>query len=175
MGTEFADTNIAGPDETQAMVAELHRTHYVSLVRLAGRLLDERTLAEEVVQDAFLAVHDGRARPRSGKEAPYLRSMVMNGARSRLRRRQLHDRLPHEAPRTACPAEDAALLHCERERLLAAVRMLPARQRQVLTLRYFDDLSEAQIAAALGISAGSVKTHASRGLRTLATTLIEAA
>lgn len=156
-------------------IDHLYRRHYRPLVGLAARLLDERSEAEEVVQDAFLAFHDGRAHPRPGHEDAYLRSMVMNGARSRMRHRQVEDRHRPLRPPNAGPTDERALLGCERDRVGAALAALPTRQRQVVVLRYFVDLSEAQIADALGISTGSVKTHASRALRALAPLLAEAA
>jgi RNA polymerase sigma factor (sigma-70 family) len=75
------------------------------------------------------------------------------------------------APEPAGSAESSAM-QCDETRLVVReLRALPVRQREVLTLRYYLDLSEAEIAATLGISTGSVKTHAHRGLATLATRL----
>jgi RNA polymerase sigma factor (sigma-70 family) len=70
-------------------------------------------------------------------------------------------------------ADVGALASEEQARVLAALRRLPVRQREALVLRYYADLSEAEIAAAMGVSAGSVKTHAHRGLATLAELLGE--
>jgi RNA polymerase sigma factor (sigma-70 family) len=92
---------------------------------------------------------------------------VMNLARSRMRRRIVarrhHSRPAGDAP----PAEEAVLLREDQREVLAALRGLPGRQRECLALRYFHDLSEAEIATALGISTGSVKTHTSRGIAAL--------
>jgi len=119
------------------------------------------------VQDAFVNVWRRPPDLREEDRLPaYLRSAVLNGARSAVRRRGVERRhlravaSPTEAPEARLAADD--------HRVLAALRSLPTRQREVLALRYYLDLSEAEIADTLGISPGAVKTHASRGLATLA-------
>jgi RNA polymerase sigma-70 factor (sigma-E family) len=149
-------------------LADAYREHYRSLVRLASVLVDDVGRCEEIVQDAFVRVW--RRPPVLGGDdrlPAYLRSAVLNGARSHLRRRSVERRHLRSVaqPRTA---PEARPLTGDDQRVLAALRALPARQREVLALRYHLDLSEAEIAATLGISAGSVKTHAHRGLATLA-------
>ncbi len=144
-----------------------YREHYRTLVRLASLLVDDVGRCEEIVQDAFVKVWR-RPPDLSGEDRlpAYLRSAVLNGARSHLRHRGVERRhlralaSPAEAPDARRPDDHA--------RVLAALRSLPDRQREVLALRYYLDLSEAEIAATLGVSAGSVKTHAHRGLATLA-------
>jgi RNA polymerase sigma-70 factor (sigma-E family) len=148
-------------------LAAAYREHYRSLVRLASLLVEDVGRCEEIVQDAFVKVWR-RPPDLSGEDRlpAYLRSAVLNGARSHLRhrgveRRHLHAvATPAAAPDAHLPEDDA--------RVLAALRSLPDRQREVLALRYYLDLSEAEIAATLDISPGSVKTHAHRGLATLA-------
>lgn len=166
-----------GAEAGQATLVELYAAHYRSLLKLASLLLDDRTACEEVVQDAFLAVVRRGLDDVSGPKAPaYLRSAVLNGARSHLRRRVVRDRVRPLRPvpsGTVGSPEDEAERHDEERAVLGALRSLPTRQREVLVLRYWMDLSEAEIAATLGISAGSVKTHAHRGLHALATTLEE--
>jgi RNA polymerase sigma factor (sigma-70 family) len=71
-------------------------------------------------------------------------------------------------------AEQGALLALEHRSVLDALRRLPERQREVLVLRYYGDLTEAEIADALKISRGAVKSHASRGMAALRTTLEDA-
>ncbi len=149
--------------EARTDLASLHGLHYASLVRLAA-LLGDRSVAEEVVQDAFVRVHI--AGDRVHDPLPYLRRAVVNGARSSLRRREVRRRAPLEVVRDVPPPDD-------REDVMRALRGLPARQRECLVLRFYNDLSEADIAAALGISPGSVKTHTSRGLAALGKTLEE--
>ncbi len=152
-------------------LAMLHREHYASLVRLATLVLDDVGVAEQVTQDAFVRLHLRWGGLRRLEAAPaYLRSAVLNGARSHLRRRKVSDR--HDARRTVAPAvatpEAAALGRDDHDRLVAALRRLPARQREAVALRYYLDLSEADIAATMGVSAGSVKSHLHRGLASLA-------
>ena len=149
-------------------LTELYREHYRSLVRLAALLLDDVAAAEEVVQDAFVQLHRSWARVNEpSKRASYLRSIVMNGARSRARRRAAGRRLEVVSDQSAASAETFAVQHEDRREVLAALRALPDRQRECLALRYYLELSEAEIAAALGISAGSVKTHTHRGIAAL--------
>ena len=150
-------------------LSDLYRAHFRSLVRLAALLLDDVPTAEEVVQDAFVQLHRNWSRVEDeSKRAAYLRSIVLNGARSRTRRRATRRRLEAvAAPRAHESAETFALQSEERRTVLAAMRALPDRQRECLVLRYYLDLSEAEIAATLGISAGSVKTHTHRGIAAL--------
>jgi RNA polymerase sigma-70 factor (sigma-E family) len=154
-------------------VEGLYRTERDSLVRLAGLLLDEPGACEEVVQDAFIALHLHRGSVAADRVPAYLRSAVLNAARSRLRRRRVADRLGRIRPGSPLTPEDETVLGERRAAVLAAVRHLPRRQQEVVVLRYWLDLSEAEIAATLGISAGSVKTHASRGLAAVARRLGE--
>lgn len=154
-------------------VEVLYRAQRVDLVRLAGLLLDEPGACEEVVQDAFVALHLHRGAVAEDKVPAYLRSAVLNAARSRLRRRRVAERLGRVLPGTPPSPEDEAMLGDRRATVLAAVRRLPRRQQQVVVLRYWLDESEADIAATLGISAGSVKVHASRALAAVARTLGE--
>jgi RNA polymerase sigma-70 factor (sigma-E family) len=153
-------------------LAALHREHYRSLVRLASLLVDDVGTCEEIVQEAFVKVWQRGGRIRDAERMPaYLRSAVLNGARSHLRGLQVRRRHLQSAPDPVDSAEATAVVGDEQRRVLAALRSLPDRQREVLALRYYLDLSEAEIAATLGISSGSVKTHAHRGLAALATRL----
>lgn len=157
------------PDEA---VTHLYAAHYRSLVRLAALLLRDTAVAEEVTQDAFVSLHRSWRRLTDPDRAlAYLRQSVVNGARSALRRRAVADRLAAPAAADAASAEQGALLALEHQEVLAALRSLPQRQREVLVLRYYVDLAEADIAEALGISRGAVKSHASRGMAALRTAL----
>lgn len=156
---------------TGETLAALHREHYRSLVKLAALLIDDPATCEEVVQDAFVSVFRSAARVRDEAKLPaYLRSAVLNGARSHLRKRQVRSRLRVvDGPASdAASAEAGALLQDEHQAMLAVLRTLPDRQRDVLVLRFYLDLSESEIAATLGIAAGTVKTHTRRGLDALA-------
>lgn len=147
----------------------LFRAHHRDLVRLAALLVDDQGRAEEVVQDAYVALARRGAAGLDDPEA-YLRTAVLNNARSALRRRRVRRRhLRSVDPDLASPgADQAVLLDEDARRVLAALDQLSSRQREVLVLRYWADLSEAEIATSLGISAGSVKTHAHRGTTALA-------
>ena len=164
------------PGADQA-ITELYAAHWTGLVRLAWLLLRDDLLAEEVVQDAFIAVHRRWDTIRDHQAAAaYLRRAVVNGARSGLRHRGVEERyvareqqggaVAH-ARHTEASAEDRALQSESTTTMIGALGRLPQRQREVLTMRYYLDLSEAEIADALGISPGSVKAHAHRGLATL--------
>lgn len=150
-------------------IAQLYATQRLGLVRLAILLVDDLPSAEDVVQDAFMALHRRQHTLRSPEAAAgYLRTSVINGCRSALRRRRVRRRHPDaELPPAGQPVDDHLLAAEEHERVLSAVRTLPRRQREVLVLRYWSDLSEADIAATLGIAIGTVKSNASRGLARL--------
>ena len=151
-------------------VALLFAAHYRSLVRLAALLVHDSAAAEDVTQDAYVALHANWRRVRDADKAlAYLRATVLNRARSALRRRSVVTRYLAAVPPpgTMPSAEAGALGVLEHEEVLAAVRKLPTRQREAIVLRYYADLSEAQIADAMGVSRGAVKSHTSRGMAAL--------
>lgn len=148
-------------------LSTLYDRHYRSLVKLAAMYVDDTESAEEVVQDAFVKLLAGRYRPAPGKEASYLRSMVLNGARSQLRKRRVRRLKRPEPQGVVAAAEEGGVAQTERARMLALVRELPPKQAAVLILRYYLDLSEVEIAETLGIAPGSVKSHAHRALAKL--------
>ena len=166
----------APPPEGSAVdpwLVDLYRSDYRHLVRLAAMLVDDRGTAEELVQDAFVATarrHGGAAAlDDPSAAAAYLRSAVLNRARSHLRKREVrrrHLRSVSSVP-TAPPADRDVLASDEQRRLLAAIDRLPTQQRAVLVLRYFGELTVADTAIALGIGQGSVKTHTHRALAAL--------
>jgi RNA polymerase sigma-70 factor (sigma-E family) len=147
-------------------IAALYRSHRLGMVKLAILLVDDLDTAEDVVQDAFAALHRRwPALHNTDAAVSYLRISVLNGARSILRRRRtarLNPR-PDDGVTTVDGADSAALLAEEHREVLEAIRQLPSRQREVIVLRYWADLSEADVAATLGISVGAVKSNASRG------------
>ena len=162
-------------DADQAL-EQLYAAHWRSLVRLAVLLVHDTGLAEEVVQDAFIAVHDRWHRLRDPDRAlAYLRQTVVNRSRSALRHRAVVARHVARGTRDgiAVGSDDAALVTERRDTVLAAMRSLPDRQREVMALRYYAELSEGEIAEALGISRGAVKSHASRGAAALRTVLAD--
>ncbi len=168
VGPTEADQVSVGQVDADTAVTELYGLHYRSLVRLAALLVHDIATAEEVVQDSFVAMHAGLHRLRDNEKAlSYLRAAVVNRSRSVLRHRVVVDRnAPKPAPDMPS-AEHSALALIERSSVVAALRTLPHRQREVVVLRYYADLSEAQIAAAMGITRGAVKSHTSRAMTAL--------
>ena len=155
-------------------VTDLFGLHYRPLVRLATLLLHESGLAEEIVQDAFVALHAHWPRLRDpDKGLAYLRQSVVNRSRSALRHRGVVDRfLRRQAPPGTEPSAEASVLASQAQtEMLAAVGALPARQREAVVLRYYADLSEVEIAEAMGISQGAVKSHTARAMAALRRTM----
>ncbi|QMU74613.1 SigE family RNA polymerase sigma factor [Streptacidiphilus sp. PB12-B1b] len=150
------------------LLTETYQAHYRSLLGLAALLLDDAASCEDVVQEAFIRVHAARRRVREpDKTLAYLRQTVVNLSRSTLRRRIMSLRLLQKPMPDMASAEEGAYDALERDQLLQAMRGLQRRQREVLVLRYFADMTEAQVADSLGISVGSVKAYGSRGLAAL--------
>jgi RNA polymerase sigma-70 factor (sigma-E family) len=153
-------------------VVELYSQHYRALVRLAALLVRDTPTAEEVVQDAFVAMHGGWERLRDTEKAlAYLRQAVVNRSRSVLRHRTVIDKNLQKAPPDMPSAEHGALVLLKRHAVVAALRDLPGRQREAIVLRYYADLSEAEIATAMGISRGAVKSHTARAMTALRASL----
>ncbi len=149
-------------------LTETYRAHYRSLLGLAALLLDDTASCEDVVQEAFIRVHSARSRVREAdKTLAYLRQTVVNLSRSALRRRILGLKLLSKPMPDMASAEEGAYEQLERDQLIKAMRALQRRQREVLVLRYFADMTEAQVARTLGISIGSVKAYGSRGIAAL--------
>ncbi|MFC5765291.1 SigE family RNA polymerase sigma factor [Actinacidiphila bryophytorum] len=149
-------------------LTETYRAHYRALLGLAALLLDDTASCEDVVQEAFIRVHSARSRVRDPeKTLAYLRQTVVNLSRSALRRRILGLKLLSKPMPDMASAEEGAYELLERDQLKAAMRTLQRRQREVLVLRYFADMTEAQVAETLGISLGSVKAYGSRGIAAL--------
>ena len=167
---DFAIDHTASTWTADDAVTEPFATHYRPLVRLGVLLLHDNGAAEEIAQDAFVALHANWARLRDpGKAVAYLRQSVVNRSRSALRHRGVVDRfLRRQAPPTTAPSAEAQALDAvDYAEVLQAVRVLPARQREALVLRYYADLSEAEVAETMGVSRGAVKSHTSRALAAL--------
>ncbi|MCA1228874.1 SigE family RNA polymerase sigma factor [Saccharopolyspora sp. 6M] len=156
------------PNDQPLTLEDLYRQQRMRMVRLAILLVDEPATAEDVVQEAFTGLYRNWSGLRDAKAAiGYLRTAVVNGSRSVLRRRKTarEYRPPHQAD--ARSAESLAMLTAEHQAVVAALGELPPRQREVLVLRYYGNLTEAEIAEATGVSKGTVKSTASRGLEAL--------
>jgi RNA polymerase sigma-70 factor (sigma-E family) len=169
-------TDTGLPVDPDVAITELYHAHWHRLVRLAWLLLRNQQAAEDVVQDAFVATHRRWASIREGgRVVGYLQTAVVNGCRSVLRHQVVVDRQNvRDAAAADVPgrnehgsAETQVMQTARRDAMIDALRELPERQREVLVLRYYSDLTEAQIAQALDISPGAVKTHAHRGLTAL--------
>ena len=165
---------MASPERSQwdadTALEQLYAAHWRRLVRLSVLLVRDPGTAEEIVQDAFVAVHARWRRLRDPDLAlAYLRQTVVNRSRSALRHRGVVSRhlASATAPPVSPPADRSALAADRRATVLEALQGLPRRQREVLALRYYLELSEAEIADTLGISRGAVKSHASRGAAAL--------
>jgi RNA polymerase sigma factor (sigma-70 family) len=166
----------------QDRVERLFEDQYRQMLRTTYLLLGSREEAEEVTQEAFAKVLGSLFRIRDDeRSAAYLRSAAVNLARARLRRRSIWSRKEalYGAGIRASDDEHAAAAQPDRHvetamanrALAAALRQLPQRQRECVVLRYFTGLSEAETAATMGVSKGSVKTHHSRALDALRLTL----
>ena len=150
----------------------LYAAPWRQLVRLGVLLVHDVGTAEEIVQDCFIAVHARWNRLHDPDKAlAYLRQSVVNRSRSHLRHLSVVRRhADREAPpEPTSGADRTAYDQARRATVLDALRGLPRRQREVLALRYYLDLSEADIAETLGISRGAVKSHAFRGVRAMRT------
>lgn len=164
---------VAGKD-SQAL-ADLYDRYAPAALALAARILGDRSEAEDVLQVVFTRVWQeaGRYDPAKGSPTSWLLAWVRNGSIDRLRRREALQRaalnsVDHAA---AAPADGRGHGHDhsaeERERLAKAVAALPADQRQVIELAYFEGLSQTQIAQRLGEPLGTVKTRVRLGMNKL--------
>jgi RNA polymerase sigma-70 factor (sigma-E family) len=144
---------------------ELYRAHAPDALRLAYLLTGDRGLAEDLAQDAFVKVF-GRFHDLRNRDAFwwYLRRTIVNLSRSHFRRRRVERAwLERQHVDEAQSDPDVG----ERERLRAALQLLRPEQRAAIVLRYFEDLSEADTAQALGVAVGTVKSMVSRGMERL--------
>lgn len=170
---------VDGGETAVTELPELFRRHQAELLRLAVLIVRDQPTAEDVVQDVFTRLHARGHRAGDLDQAlVYLRAAVLNGCRSVLRRQAVGRRLggmrnwPYPRSTTGS-AEQEAIRDEDRAEVLRALAALPARRREVLVLRYYLNMSEAEIAATLGISAGTVKSTAARGIAALARALKE--
>jgi RNA polymerase sigma-70 factor (sigma-E family) len=148
---------LSAPASTPIGFVALYRDRYDAMVRLAAMLVDRVDVAEEVVQDAFAAVYERWANVDT--PAAYVRTVVVNRCRDVLRRRRVAAAITlGRAQEEAEPTGD--LLH-------DALAALPARQRAVLVLRFYEDLPNDEVARLMKTRPGTVKSLVHRGLNTL--------
>jgi RNA polymerase sigma-70 factor (sigma-E family) len=155
-GAELASLQ-AGRD-ADGVLTLLYAAHYRSLVRLADLLVGDLAAAEEVVQESFVAMHGHWRRLRYRAALSYLRKSVINRSRC-VQSRVVVDRHAQPQPPDAPSAEQDAEAPLQRSAVVAALGSLPPRQREAVVLQYYGDWSEAQVAAAMGISKSAVKRH----------------
>lgn len=165
----------AGQVDPDAVIAGIFRQEATSLVRLARLFVDDRDAAEDLVQEAFLRLRHSLGRlERQDRAVPYLRSIVLNLARDHNRRglvslrHRPRLRSDAELDNVGSPSPDSDMILEEDQReVIEALRDLPRRQRDCVTLRYYLELPIAEIATTLELSQNSVKTHLQRGLAAL--------
>ncbi|MGH9047814.1 MAG: SigE family RNA polymerase sigma factor [Acidimicrobiales bacterium] len=155
------------PARGNEVLERVFAQHYTGFCRLATLLLDDRSAAEEVVQEAFLRTFSSWWRLRQPERAQwYVRAAVVNLCRSRLRRRGREEAGNRASWRDSHEWSDDRL--DDALVVLEAVGSLPRRQRETVVLRYYEDLSERDVATVLGCSVGTVKSQLARARATLA-------
>jgi RNA polymerase sigma-70 factor (sigma-E family) len=156
-----------GGREAEAVLTELYRQHALRLIRLAYVMLGDRQAAEDVVQDAFAGLYRRWGRlSEPAKAALYLRSSVLNGCRTAIRRTRPVLELV-DLDRPAASAETAVLAGEQQQVLMQAIRRLPGRQREALVLRFYLDEPDAEIARLMGIRESTVRSTTHRALAAL--------
>jgi RNA polymerase sigma-70 factor (sigma-E family) len=171
IGVEILDDTDTGQPGAETAVAGLFAARYPELVRLAGLLGADDP--EDIAQEAFARLLRAYGSLRdAGAALAYVRATVCNLTRNRRRHlRVARLRAAAEQPADVVSSEQAMLLREEQREVIAALAALPARRREAIVLRYWLGLSEAEIAATMGISAGTVKSTVSRGLAALGKSL----
>ncbi|WP_169953200.1 SigE family RNA polymerase sigma factor [Microbispora sp. H11081] len=149
-------------EEDEAAFDEFLAARSTALLRTAILVCGaSATDAEDMVQSALEKVYRHWPRIRHDNPEAYARRVVVNGAISKARRRRVIQEITFaQPPETPVESHDPGL----RDVLLTELRKLPPRMRAVLVLRYWEDLSEAETAALLGCSVGTVKSQSARGL-----------
>jgi len=169
----------APPDaDARQRVTALFEAHALGLVKFAKVMLGDQSIAEDIVQDAFVGMYRKWASLQDRDKAlGYLRTSVLNGCRTAHRNRTRRDRalLLARGAGDIVSAEESALVGEASREVLAALRALPARQREAVVLRHYLGLSEEQAAQAMRVARGTVKSATSRGLAALARILREEA
>lgn len=161
-------TATRGEGDGVAEFGELFELHHRRLFKLAMLLTaGERELAEDAVANAFLATFPHWSEGGVLDPGPYLQRSVVNQVAGRFRRRALERRHASERPPPETTVAGFETIVDDRQVLWDALRALPPRQRATVVLRYYGDLSEADIAETLGISTGTVKSQSARALAKL--------
>jgi RNA polymerase sigma factor (sigma-70 family) len=140
-----------------ADLAALYRERHAAMVRLAHLLTGSNAVAEDLVHDVFVSLHT--AIERADDPRAYLRTAVVNRCRSHLRRSQLEDRHRRVEPRVELPPDV--------DETWAALEKIPERRRVALVLRFYEDLSVAEIAEVMDCRTGTVTSLIHRGLASM--------
>jgi RNA polymerase sigma-70 factor (sigma-E family) len=161
-----------GKTDAEHVLTVLYEEHALALIRLAYVMLGDRHAAEDVVQDAFSSLYRAWHRLPDRANLPgYLRVSVVNGCRSVHRRAR---RAPAAlAEPDAESAESTVLAGEEQRATVSALKRLPPRQQEAIVLRFYADLPEPEVAEAMGVSRGTVKSTTFRGLAALGRILRE--
>ncbi len=166
MDTSGSAARSSSPDDE--WLGRLYAAEARNLLRLARFFVDDRAAAEDLVQEAFIRLSASRERLRdSAASVAYLRAIVLNLARDHNRRGLMSSRHRPPADIGEAPIEDQVAGREEARAVVSALRELPRRQRDCIVLRYYLELPVNDVAATLGLSTNSVKTHLQRGLRAL--------
>jgi RNA polymerase sigma-70 factor (sigma-E family) len=156
--------------ESDEEFRQFMRGRWPAMLRLAYGLTGDRGHAEDVAQAAFARAYASWARVRrTGDPDAYVRRIVINENRRRFRKQRVAESLPGTLPETPAFAQGPE----DRAALLDALRMLGPRQRAVIVLRYWMDMSEADVAVAMRCSRGTVKSQTARALATLRSQIVE--
>jgi RNA polymerase sigma factor (sigma-70 family) len=152
--------------------AELYDRYGGVAYGLALRVLRDETLAQDAVQDAFLAIWRGAARflPERGKASTWILTLVHRRAVDLVRRenrRRVEPLDEREPAATDASVEDVAWLRLERERVQAALRKLPDPQREAIELAYYGGFTQSELAERLGLPLGTIKSRMFAGLTRL--------
>jgi RNA polymerase sigma-70 factor (sigma-E family) len=170
-----SDLTEAGVVEAVPTFDELFEVHYRPVLRLAVLLVGDQTTAEDLVADAYVRVFVRWRRDAVTDFEAYLRRAVVNAVKNTWRRRSVGRRVERLVTQATFDADPRALdtIVVERDELLMALNALPPGQRQCVVFRYYEDLSEAQTAALLGVAIGTVKAQTAKGLARLASVMEE--
>ncbi|MFE7508041.1 SigE family RNA polymerase sigma factor [Promicromonospora sp. NPDC057488] len=162
-GSEAVDVVVAG--DTEAEFAAFMSRSAPALARTAWLLCGDTHQAEELVQQALMKTYLAWPKARKGEPLAYARRVLANLRVDGWRRRRREVLMSADAlPERAQDGRSAAEAHAERDRLVRALRLLPTKQRRIVVLRHLEGLPEREVADAVGVSVGTVKSTASRGL-----------
>ena len=154
--------------DADGAVTALYHVHYRPLVRLAALLVQDIDVAEGLVQDSFVTMHSAwRRLADSDRALSYLYQAVVALSRSVLRHRTVASKIPTELAPGIPAADRVAVTQPDHSAIVAALRTLAPRQREVLVLQHYSDLTEAQTASAMRISKRAVKRHTAHAMSSL--------